>query len=503
MITRRVLFVGVILVLTSCLQWLPLIESKWSIRNDHDFVQFMATGRISWAVFVQQLNPPEVALGGLVNRPVYYIVHDVWMLVIGNNLPIWQGAKIMEFAVTVFLFFVFFRLWIETVPATALFLYVSTLPHWGDVVPLANAELFAVFGVVVYLIGNSLILLDETPRSVETPQKRTFLPQCLVAVGAVIAVGSKENFCFCILVSAVCLSLFGLVLGKKPQLAVAQAVPFLSACVLSYLIFSGIRSNQGYALYNQTFDLLAICGASLRGFVLGGVSMWLPIGLFLLFAFWAWQNKDVNSVGAALLEALLAGIVLLNFGFYTGYDLVLRYAFPVNLVPALALLPLLWKNRWSHSVSQKTAIYLILLIGCLALGWTGFSANLRWAENFRVETRKFDARLRKVVSAVAVDPKKPLLFESYAAWDLEPMVSVQQFLKADGVRNPMYAKLNYTSAQFQNRTDSFFAELTEERIGRGKNFEPVSELQGEDHFRITFSAPKSDDNALANFYGQE
>src|SRR5260221_1401133 len=132
------LFLTVVVVIILVLQWLPLIEASWSIRDDYDFVASMNDhGRLSFHDFFQRMSPEGLALGTEVNRPVYEIVHGSWMLLIGNNLPLWQSAKIVTFGIVIALFFWFFASPTGLDAAIELTLFIRFQAAYGAVVPLS------------------------------------------------------------------------------------------------------------------------------------------------------------------------------------------------------------------------------------------------------------------------------------------------------------------------------------------------------------------------------
>ena len=255
------------------LQWLPLVQAGWSIRDDYDFVSSMNDhGRISFHDFVERLNPFEMELGSVVNRPIYVIVHDLWMLVIGNNLPVWQSAKIFTFGMAMALCIWFFALATDPVAAGFLTFFVGFQSGWADVVPRANAELFGVVGLMIYAIGNLQLVLTPSNVLVSDGKKASTFYVLLVVFGGSIAVASKENFCFTVLVISVALLLFALLLEKRPRLAVAQVVPLAVSLFFCGLIAHGMAGNGGKALYGQTFAPVTIFMSALTRCVTGGVT---------------------------------------------------------------------------------------------------------------------------------------------------------------------------------------------------------------------------------------
>ena len=274
---RLTLLVGTVVVAILVLQWLPVIQASWSIRDDYDIVAAMNDhGRLSFHDFFQRMSPQGLALGTEVNRPVYEIVHNSWMLLIGNNLPLWQSAKIVTFGIVIALFFWFFVSATDLVAAIVLTCFVGFQPAWADVVPRAQSELFAVPGLVIYAIGNLYLLRTPTDSMLGSGKKSSRMHLLLVAFGGTIAIASKENFCFTILASSACLLLFSLLLEKKPLLAVAQVVPLLMAFIFFGLIVYGMKANGGKALYGQTFEPLTIFVTGLTRCLTGGINSWIP-----------------------------------------------------------------------------------------------------------------------------------------------------------------------------------------------------------------------------------
>src|SRR5258708_31053360 len=264
------------------------------------------------------------------------------MLLIGNNLLFWQSAKVLTYFAVVFLFFLLLRIWVDAFSATALWLFISLQPTWWDIVPRANSELFALFGLALYGIGNSLLLRSTFSSLPEGHHPKQILSgQFLAGLGGVIAVISKENFCFSILAISASVFLFASLAIRRRELAFAQVVPFLVAFIFSCLVIYGIVKNHGHALYGQTFNFPAIRKAAFAGLNSQGFLGWLPVGLLIFHLIWFLRSRDRYMLYVAFFELILIGIVLLNSGFYTGLKLQGRYAFPTSIVPAFAVIPLL------------------------------------------------------------------------------------------------------------------------------------------------------------------
>jgi hypothetical protein len=496
---------GAVVVLILVLQWLPLVEAGWSIRDDYDFVASMNDhGRVSFHDFLERINPLEMDLGGVVNRPVYDIVHAFWMLIIGNNPPVWQSAKIFVFGVMVALLVYFFGLAMDLPAAMILTCFVGFQPAWADVLPRANAELFGMVGLLVYAIGNLQLL--RTPKNVAAGDGKKIwrIHLSLVALGGSVAVASKENFCFIILASSGCLLFFSLFLEKKPRLAISQAVPLAMALIFCGFIVHGMASNGGKALYGQTFEPPTILITGFTRCLSTGITAWVPACLGIVCSVVFLVTRERIRLWLALYEWGLVGIVFLNFGFYTGLPLFGRYLIPEVFVPAFAVMPLLSEIR-PRGRRLKVLCYTLLAALCLPTAVSGFQFNYKWSSGYRDETQRFTAKLGQVVAEAAKDPQKPIVFESFSVSDYEPLIAVQIYLNYYGANNPEFVKLNYSGNQMKNAHDAYIYSLVQDLTAPGAQFKfkPFSALQSSDYFTITFSSPAPQPRAITNFNGQE
>lgn len=500
---RLALIAAAVAAVISMVQWLPLVQASWSIRDDYDFVAAMTDhGRLSLHDFIGRLSAEQLGLGTEVNRPVYEIVHDVWMLIIGNNLPVWQSAKIFTFGIVIALFFLFFALATDPVAAILLTSFVGFQSAWADVVPRANSELFGVLGLLVYAIGNLKLVGSLNGSADISDRKPSPIHLLLVAFGGTMAVASKENFCFTVLASSICLLAFGLFLKKKPRLALAQVVPLAVALIFCGLIAYGMGQNGGKALYGQTFQPVTILLSGLGRCVTGGAASWLPACLGIVYAVVFLVARDRIYLWLALYEWGLLAVVFLNFGFYTGLLLYGRYFIPESFVPAFAVTPIFAAIR-ARGPWIKAIGYSVLAALCLPVAVSGLEFNYKWSADYRDETLRFAAKIKQVVAEVANDPRKPIVFESFAVSDYEPLISVQTYLNYYGASNPEFVKLNYSEDQMKDAHEVYIYGLVRDLTSPGGQFKPVSALQSSDYFTITFSAPEPQAQAIANFNGQE
>ena len=121
------------------------------------------------------------------------------MFLFGNNVMAWQISKILIYGFAIILLcLLFFNLWLNPPLAVAFSLYLASLSGWEDIVPRANAELFAVLGLSLYLFGISLLLRRERSE-LGSAARQTLIRLVAVistALGSIVAVGSRRELLF-------------------------------------------------------------------------------------------------------------------------------------------------------------------------------------------------------------------------------------------------------------------------------------------------------------------
>ena len=251
-------------------------------------------------------------------------------------------------------------------------------------------------------------------------------------------------------------------------------------------------------MYGQTFDIRKMLLACLESSKSKRITILLPLSLTILSALKFSRERDKRELNLLLFEALLVMIFFLNAAFYSGFEMISRYGFPVNFIPVLSILPFLTTEEgysWTLNQSVKTFVLIIVLLNC----FFGAYVNLQRSNSYRKHTREFMWKIESVSKKLKFDLSRPVVFESFSPIDQEALASVDIYLRVAGARNPRYAKLNYSSENISTATERELARSAEGLIGRGRQFLPFSDLRDRDPFLITFSSKHEDKCVLANF----
>lgn len=502
------------LILT-VVDWGPLLKADWSIRDDYRFVSMMGpAGRISFSKFVEQCNPPQDwHLGSLVNRPTYYAVHSFWMFALGNHVAAWQLAKVAVFFIGLLCFALVMADFLGLVGGLSFTLFYALQPMWCDIVPRANCELFTATGISVFTLG--YLRLKSTGQGFSR-LSTVFLVAVTLLAGVAVA-GSKENF-------TVLMALLGVLLvcdlrhdTKSTQtrlLFVLIPVLVWSAIVGCY-IYRGIRLAGGSNLYGSALvtslpGLLKIFGQFLAphevtGFLLG---LGLLASALLLVRSLTTSPSGHPDVRHEARIAVFNGFLLFSgfflYYFYSGTIRVDRYAYPYRFLPLLSLTAFIgyarsclrpWHPRLLPWLGAGTVVLFVTLTVL-----NDPTKNRERAVNYAAQTRLFGAQLDTISAALRTMPGRPVLFDSYAVYDQEAVASVEIYLRARGITNPIYLKISgYSEATAATDFEKHMVRLIEGQIGPGRRFVDFRELPANSApLVVSFSRPQDDPLAAAN-----
>jgi hypothetical protein len=111
------------------------------------------------------------------------------------------------------------------------------------------------------------------------------------------------------------------------------------------------------------------------------------------------------------------------------------------------------------------------------------------------KTQRFTHDIRRMAATIRKDPSRPVVFVSRSPMDVEPLISVQRFLRADGVNNPIiialdgYGPNNFPAGSFEQ----ILAKQLETLARQGGNgyAPPETATKSDKRFIIDFSGETS------------
>ncbi len=509
----------ILLLVVSLVVGLALLHdnfrAEWGMVDDHEIMHFMgADGRMSLDEVLPVLKSTELgALGKYTRcRPSYFAIRVFETFVFGDSVHLWYLARFVIFVVSFALFWRLLAWHVGLLPAFLIALSCMTFQFWRDIFSrLGPGEIYCTLGLAMFAYGVFRVMV-HTHAAIASRHQQGF-SWLLFIVGALLAVGSKENFVLLLLP----VWIVGALLLYQKRVTAPACVAILIVSLFS--LFIGVcvllaAKKQGVDIYENSVglgDRLALLGTEgLLGVALDSFRWWHAIALSVCIgcvALVARHERRVPKASLVKTGAVLLGLVLIwvsQFVFYNGaWPTGGRYDFPGQLV-----FPLIWTTLAVVSIGMLErlplrrrvlpalkSVALILLLALIVV--KGFP--LRDAcHNNKVNTRAFWSMFQTVLTKLRENPDQPLVLVCHSPWDYEPIVSAHRFLRAHRIQTPLFLLPNWPEHDPQSVVAveaSLMAEMEHwSTEGDPGALLPLAQLpQNRPCFGLGFSGPVPDD----------
>jgi hypothetical protein len=442
-------------LITSIYYWSPLLGAKWSIIDDHEIFtiigprQRLPLSEIPTALYAKT----EIGQMGSASRfrPSYYTLRLLEASAWGKNPALWYSVRILiatMFAIVLALVVLSLA---DPILVVGFLLYVLSRPYWTDIFArLGPSETYAVLGVSISTLG--LLWGLRTTFTSSTC--------AAVAIGTIIAAGSKENF---VLLALVPLWLLVTRSSKisavgKSWLIGAILYAIWVAVVVSYVVY-----NTGQDVYMNNISITNSLYLSLKFFHRVDVLIFV-FGIVALFLCIRIQERAgaLTSEASRILERLLAaavimlGVFMTQFVFYSGKIDDGRYLFPTDLaragiifVGAILITKLIVINT-RHAFWGVAASFMMTL--CIL--WKvspEFDHNRFSVQQNVAMTEMFTRKIRSGTAFLKTHPDATLIINSHNVWDFEPIWSIVQYMRSSEVSNEIALNVSgYSAASLSN-----------------------------------------------------
>lgn len=326
--SRKTVLVASIFVALSLSVYLfgPNLKAKWWLIDDHEIFYFLKSknSQQNWIQFFEiLLNQTEVGSFGNSQRyrSSYYFLRVFETLLWKDNPLLWYSFRLVITALFSFSILKLLTKYFSFSLSILFLLSVFSLRYWSDIFSrMATSETYAVFGISLILIGISNYR-DQSQNSIWT--------YVSIAVGAMIAEGSKENFLFLISIPLVILFLerkASNTLSSKIVLTVP--IIYAGSILLSLYIFFRKVQVDIYGNSTKASDRLSVFLNYLNNELVVGCMILIGI-LILLIAFHSIKSKKYSVSFPELIPFFFFGLLLINILFYSAnWPTNSRYDFP-------------------------------------------------------------------------------------------------------------------------------------------------------------------------------
>jgi hypothetical protein len=292
-----------------------------------------------------------------------------------------------------------------------------------------------------------------------------------MVLGAVIMIGSKENFA---IIGVLVITLLVMLNIKKK---LTKAVLVSSFFILLFNLYQVLnisltQQKQGVDFYQNDAGTLSRIAKNFSG-AFSGEALYLSLLFFIIIAVICaclyveskklkvkLRDKRLTKIYSQTLIVVSILAIFYLFNLYT-YNGVLysahRYAFPSILVGQLLLLIFI---KWAYDFSKKYFVkvnheffeiaYIVMLVGLSILMIKNLAYSRQMSEINVVATTSFQKKLKEIIYNIEKHPDYPIVFSTYQPFDYEPLISTSLYLKYYGIERKPMIKTNYDLLKIGN-----------------------------------------------------
>jgi hypothetical protein len=493
------------------------LGAKWFWATDHRIAALVGPDGLGLRELLDLIMNSETfhPFSSLRYKPIHDLYRIGGAYLFQDSYFLWHLSKFIIFVLVVFFTCLTFVRYLGGVAGIIFGLFLFSFNFWSDIyVKIHPSESLAALGVAMFVYFGLVCLNVCAREKVENPKKAYLNAYFGVAsLGAIIAIGSKENFI--IILPFYLLLVSYLTLRRRLNLGMVLAtIIVIGFSVLEIMAILHL-AGKGNDVYMQSTNpatriqiLLEPTGTIWRGIADSGSILGLPVLIagLCIFADRETLRQGLSNIGLGLFGIIsCAGVYLFNYMFYYGkLPANNRYDYPAALMlPVIfAILFIFLAKINTKAGMDEKAIHLgrsmLAAILVLVMVGQGFAWRHRVLQ-YKNSTLYFTNIIEKTANDVKrFDPGIPLVMEPVIL-QYEEVFAVRAFLKLYGLRNPVILKYTpgaeptpYLKANrklYETLDLQFQKATTEGRFG----FLPASELEKYDKaICIVFGADKGD-----------
>ena len=428
----------------------PMLSAQWELFDDAETLSWSAPGAALTLSGVPAVVMTRTEVGNFGKtaryRPVYYTTRVLETAALGPSPRRWHLWRMAMFGIVIFLLFVAFDLWLGAWVGAALAIFVVANWYWQDVwLHLGPAEGLGMVGLSMFVLGAAFTTRHQLRAAV-----------WLTAIGATIAIGSKESFLPLI---APCLLVLDWVRRRtaRKRETIALAIPpvaMAGAVTLSTVLYSLRAGTDVYANPVGSASRVSWLFGG-WGLALGGM---LVLPMVLDAAGWkmfgaALHSPETRDAWRERIRAFravtwcAAAVVAFQLFIYSPivtwptwaarYDVPGRLASSALIGASVALFVAfcsLGAHRSWVRPFRALCVVTLLLIARREFPWALRGAALRQV----ADTRALDASLNSDAAALRQHPGVPIIVRWNSGDEIEAFGATLQLLRQRGIDGPFY-----------------------------------------------------------------
>ncbi len=478
--------------------WGYNLKASWHLIDDHEIMRFLGSDeKMLLSELPSKLLSTEVGTWGktLRFRPAYYFLRLLETCLSGNSPFWWYFTRYLMFCISVMILWRIMQQNIGMIFSIVFVLFVFAFKYWSHIfVRIGPAETYAVFGIALYSFA-FMYFYRHIHGKIELKYKWG-LGLCM-SIGAMVSIGSKENFVL-LIIPTIFLLYCGLRKRKMNLVLLINSSVIIGFCLFVGIVIYLALSATGHDIYANDTTTSSRLKILLQG-LLQVVTKFkllviIPLGVLLGIIIRYKKGKDafytyIKVVKKNLiLLAVILFIYLSQYVFYNGkWPHNGHYDFPGMLTVPFFYLLILHTLSEVCKIMKISGIYNwgIRIFVITVLFFQFYPMNkYKHLRKVSYENQKFTTELKRTLGGIVEEckaqPDTPILIESLDVWDYEPIWSIRIFLSVKGIENPMYLRLNgYSGNSFTSGRKKILADALQRISENGgwAGYLPLSQLE--------------------------
>jgi hypothetical protein len=463
--------------------------ADWGVVDDHEIFYFLGGKQhLPFSEMISTLlDKTEVGSVQGRFRPSYYFLRVLESSAWGRNVHLWYGFHTVAFA-----FFLGSVWWVISrflglLPSAVCMVPIAFAKFWGAVWGrLGPAEIYAAPATGLMVLGCCELFFGPSIL-------RRNLGCAALTIGTLIVIGTKETL---LPLAFLTVFLVGLaVVDRRLSMLsglISGAIILLFSSIIAWVVLkqlAGVEADiygnsvSPAARIKTTLTLMRPFGA---GFIVVAV-LTIAVVAGLIARLRRWVSK-VEAVGVLGTLCFLLGLFVSQELAYGGsIPTGTRYDFPAMLVPICfiyfigCVVNLRMRDAGKQRSADDSALVFAVTIGVIFLsigGIGGLVSSIDEVETNIVKTREFSTELAAIVSRARTDPAASVIFEAYGPGAYEPVYSLQRYLQAAGLQNPIAVRLHPDPISISPFYDGLENRLRVLQDDGGKSFVKLVDLPG-------------------------
>lgn len=436
--------------------WHENLSADWGMIDDHDVMAYLGpdktiTASEGWSAYKRSeaFSPGS----SLRYRPSYAALRffEIWLW--GDSAHSWYVARNCLAWILVAASWVAMARFAGVLLGGAFVLLMMKPGYWGDVFArLGPAETYAAAGLALFACGCAWLWRPDEGLGTRADRALRHVAWIVAMVGALAAMGSKENFVF---LPAILLVAAIRDWHRGRLVWTAVAANLVVASFAGLVVWASVKtlSARKFDIYGHEVIGEGAMMASFKALQAFGVR-WTVAGLTTAVACVAGGvalvREDFRPWAARLwalvaVEGAIAALIAMQAYFYRGHwNASTRYAVPGEILFLLLwFVPLTFVVRWMAPalVPYRAAAWMVTLAVCVVLVQPvlrdGFRENRRAALRNRLITQHYMTSIHRLLAEARANPRAAIVLRPHSVGEIEGAGSLRRMLLFERVTNPI------------------------------------------------------------------